>query len=202
MSFEKPEKFSDQAKEFWEENIRSYWKLPEKSLQKITEQLPEGAKVLDLGCGDGKLLKQLEESGKYYDLTGADISEKVTDVASKNVPDAKYINLDITKEDIAEKYDMIFMKFVLGCLRNKKYSSQEELCDAVLEKIGKSCDQFVLIIPVPKNGLDKSELKSIYVDAEVLQKLISRHFKKAELIDTQEGKREFNYETYLLSNSK
>jgi SAM-dependent methyltransferase len=189
-------------KEIWENNIREYWKVSEELFHKITDKIPDGAKVLDLGCGDGELLKQLEESGKDYNLTGADISEKVTDVASKNVPDAKYISLEITEEDIPEKYDAIFMKFVLGCLKNKKYSSQEKLCDAILEKIAKSCDQFVLITPVLKNGLEKSGLKSIYVDAEVLRKLIAKHFNKAELIDTQEGKREFNYETYLLSNQK
>jgi len=202
MSFEKPEKFSEQPKEFWENNIREYTKIPDELMRKITEQLPEGAKILDLGCGDGELLRQLQESGKSYNLIGADISEKVTDVARRNIHDAKYITLDITEEDIPEKYDVIFMKFVLGCLKNKKYHSQEKLCDDVLGKIEKNCEQLVLITPVPKEGVNQNEIKKIFVDKDILRKLISKHFHKSELIDVQEGRREFNYETYLLSNQK
>ena len=189
-------------KEYWEESVHEYWKLPNETLRKITEKIPEGAKVLDLGCGDGELLKQLQGRGKSYDLTGADISEKVTNVARKKVPDAKYITLDITEEDIPKKYDAIFMKFVLGCLKNERYTSQEELCNIVLEKIKKSCEQLVLITPVPKEGVDQDKIKKIFVDKDTLSKMIGKHFNKAELIDTQEGRREFDYETYLLSNSK
>jgi SAM-dependent methyltransferase len=191
-----------EQKKYWEENIHEYWKLPEETLRKITEKIPEGAKVLDLGCGDGELLKQLQESGKSYNLTGADISEKVVDVARKNIPDAKYITLDITEEDIPEKFDVIFMKFVLGCLKNEKYISQEELCNSVLEKIAESCEQLVLINPVLKEGVDQDKVKKIFVDKRILIGLMKKHFNKIVLLENDEGKREFNYETYLLSDKK
>ncbi|MEK7517621.1 MAG: class I SAM-dependent methyltransferase [Patescibacteria group bacterium] len=60
--------------------------LPSKSF--LTKYIPKGGKVLDFGCGYGRLTKLLVEYG--YDVTAVDISRPLVDQAKKLCPDAKY----------------------------------------------------------------------------------------------------------------
>jgi len=52
-----------------------------KTVQMIS--LPEKSRVLDIGYGNGYLLKLLDKSGKKYELYGIDISEDMKKKASK-----------------------------------------------------------------------------------------------------------------------
>ncbi len=65
-----------------------------KLLKKFTKYLKNG-KVLDLGCGAGVPIdKYLIKNN--YDVTGADFSDSMINLAKKNVPKAKFMKMDIT----------------------------------------------------------------------------------------------------------
>ena len=49
--------------------------------------IPSNAKVLEIGCGDGSLLKELPNQ----DVTGIDVSANQIALASKNIPHGKFI---------------------------------------------------------------------------------------------------------------
>jgi ubiquinone/menaquinone biosynthesis C-methylase UbiE len=68
--------FSATRKEIWEE------------LKFLFENLKEGEKVLDLGCGNGRWYKIFKE--KRVDYFGIDNSEKLIEIAKENFPDAKF----------------------------------------------------------------------------------------------------------------
>jgi len=68
--------FSATRKEIWEE------------LKFLFEDLKEGEKVLDLGCGNGRWYKVFKE--KKVDYFGVDNSEKLIEIAKENFPDAKF----------------------------------------------------------------------------------------------------------------
>lgn len=53
---------------------------------------PEGADVLDLGCGIGLYGSYL--SGKFKSLSGIDVSQKCVDVAKENTPEVNYMAYD------------------------------------------------------------------------------------------------------------
>ena len=59
-------------------------------LERLTQKIPAGAKVLDLGCGTGVLTKALASRG--YDTTGVDISRALWegDVFALPFPDASF----------------------------------------------------------------------------------------------------------------
>jgi alkylated DNA repair protein alkB family protein 8 len=68
--------FSATRKEIWEE------------LKFLFENLKEGDKVLDLGCGNGRWYRIFKE--KKVDYFGLDNSEKLIEIAKENFPDAKF----------------------------------------------------------------------------------------------------------------
>jgi ubiquinone/menaquinone biosynthesis C-methylase UbiE len=68
--------FAATRKEIWEE------------LKFLFEDLKEGEKVLDLGCGNGRWYKVFKE--KRVDYFGVDNSEKLIEIAKENFPDAKF----------------------------------------------------------------------------------------------------------------
>jgi tRNA (uracil-5-)-methyltransferase TRM9 len=68
--------FSATRKEIWEE------------LKFLFENLKEGDKVLDLGCGNGRWYRIFKE--KKVDYFGLDNSEKLIEIAKENFPEAKF----------------------------------------------------------------------------------------------------------------
>jgi ubiquinone/menaquinone biosynthesis C-methylase UbiE len=68
--------FSATRKEVWEE------------LRFLFENLKEGEKVLDLGCGNGRWYNLFKE--KKVDYFGIDNSEKLIEIAKENFPSAKF----------------------------------------------------------------------------------------------------------------
>ena len=66
----------------------------------LLETLPEGAEILELGCGSGvPTTRQLAEK---LAVTGVDISAKQVELAQKQVPTAKFIHSDMIKLDFPD----------------------------------------------------------------------------------------------------
>jgi SAM-dependent methyltransferase len=70
----------------------------------ISERLPAGSGVLDLGCGAGiPLTKAL--AGTFH-VTGLDISPRQIELARRCVPNAHFVNADIVTHDFTpESFD-------------------------------------------------------------------------------------------------
>ena len=70
-----------------------------------------GAKVLDLGCGNGALSKALRDRG--YVVTGLDASKELLEIARTNYPDIPFIQGDATDFSLPEPVDVVFSNAVL-----------------------------------------------------------------------------------------
>lgn len=82
-------------------------------LKPYLNNIPKNASVLDVGCGNGRLLLGLPKSIKY---TGLDQSENLIDEAKKNHPNKQFIVTDITKPQIWKhlpQFDYIYCVAVL-----------------------------------------------------------------------------------------
>ncbi len=72
-----------------------------KEIQEFVDNLPQGATVLDIGCGGGSpILKRMIAEG--YHATGIDFSTGMLEVAKRNVPQATLIHGDVTKTEFDE----------------------------------------------------------------------------------------------------
>ena len=64
-------------------------------LQRIVDLgIEKTSRLMDLGCGTGELLSQLQASG-FSDLTGLDLSAKMISVAKEKAPTASFVHADI-----------------------------------------------------------------------------------------------------------
>lgn len=98
-----------------------YSAWPEFSI--FTNFIKEGDKVLDVGCGNGRLLELLKDKKIYY--TGVDISEKLIRLAQEKYPQNNFLiadNLNLPFSD--DNFDKVFSVAVLhnipsNELRNK-----------------------------------------------------------------------------------
>ncbi|WP_405163201.1 methyltransferase domain-containing protein [Nocardia sp. NBC_01499] len=75
---------------------RAYGHLPEQhaALDWLIARLPEGARVLDIGCGTGSpTAARLAAAG--FAVTGIDVSATMVELAARQVPDGVFYQLDV-----------------------------------------------------------------------------------------------------------
>lgn len=67
--------------------------LQVKMLDKTISHIPEGARIIDLGCGDGRDTEYLKRKG--FDVVGIDLSRSMVNLARKKHPDCTFIQMDM-----------------------------------------------------------------------------------------------------------
>ena len=83
---------------------RDLFELP--WLERFAAQLPEGASVLDLGCGMGEPIgRWLIEQG--YGLTGVDSSASLIAMCRERFPDQEWIVADMRELSLGRRFDGI-----------------------------------------------------------------------------------------------
>lgn len=83
----------------------------------LIDSNPKGL-VIDLGCGNGALTKQLQDKG--YRVLGIDASKDMIKIAQANYPDIHFQVLDATTFQLEEKADVIFSNAVIHWIDGDK----------------------------------------------------------------------------------
>lgn len=97
--------------EEWHQDHQSddWW---QEGTDQFISYLKDSASVLDVGCGGGTKSKYLASKG--LKVLGIDFSENMINIASREVPDAKFLVKDINDIDsLDESFDGIFMQAIL-----------------------------------------------------------------------------------------
>jgi SAM-dependent methyltransferase len=73
------------------------WSVGDRARKRYTDlvldALPDGARVLDLGCGAGT--PTAERLAARFEVTGVDVSRRQVELARRNVPGATFIHADM-----------------------------------------------------------------------------------------------------------
>ncbi len=84
--------------------------FPWEELQLFIPYIKDNFKVLDLGCGNGRLIKILEENDCQIEYTGLDFSNKLIEQARESFPQYTFKVEDMNNIDYEENsFDMVFM---------------------------------------------------------------------------------------------
>ena len=89
-------------------NRNSYFHKSDHSYMKFL--VGENARVLELGCGTGRLLNALSPSHGV----GIDLSENMIDIAKKNYPNLEFIQGDIENPGLIESLEGVFDYIILS----------------------------------------------------------------------------------------
>ena len=82
-------------------------------LRELLERLPDGARVLELGCGRG--VPATREIAKRHQVVGVDISSSQIALARHHVPEATLVHADVMDLELPpESYDAIVSFYMFG----------------------------------------------------------------------------------------
>ncbi len=99
-------------------------------------KLNKKARILEIGCGNGRWIKRLETKG-FKDITGIDFSENLIKEAKKNT-EAKLYVMDSTKLGFKdESFDIVFIFLVLSHTDFNMFKKTLEEAARVINKNGK-----------------------------------------------------------------
>lgn len=77
----------------------------------------KGGNALDVGCGNGKLTKNLKNLG--FEVLGIDSSKEMIDLAKKEYNDISFLNESITDYKKENTYDLIFSNAVMHWIKDQ-----------------------------------------------------------------------------------
>ncbi len=87
-------------------------------ISRIDFDKPE--KIIDIGCGPGNSTQILVQRWPDSKIVGADNSPAMIEKAKKDYPYQKWILFDAEKDNIDEKYDIVFSNAALQWMSNQK----------------------------------------------------------------------------------
>lgn len=100
-----------------------------KALLDVIEALP-GAKVIDLGCGNGTLTHMLQE--QEFDVIGIDGSTQQLEEARALFPDIPFVHADAVTFEVDEPVDIILSNAMMHWVRDE---DQDEMLDHIYKAL-------------------------------------------------------------------
>jgi SAM-dependent methyltransferase len=134
--------------------------------------------LLDVGCGPGLLLIDVQNIFPNSILTGLDFSKHIISVAQKKLPKGEFYVIDITKESLSMQFDVITCSEVLEHIEDD---------DSAICNIKKMCAKY-LLISTPQGRMRRFEQKKVghvrnYSKQELISKLEKNNFKILKVIE-------------------
>lgn len=141
----------------------------EDQVDDILKQFPNTQSVLDIGCGEGQLLVQLETRG--ISTVGIDVSEIGIEEARKHVKGELIVGDFETFEFPADRtFDLIFVKFVIA------FIEKPDLFFRKIIRLLNSRGGLILLTPVMPNPDQLSPSEEVFVDLSTLDECLSQYF--------------------------
>jgi len=144
---------------------------------RFTSLLPKGASILDIGCGAGVKSRYLSDKG--FKVTGMDFSEKMIEIAKREVPNVDFVVGDIYELDSYQnKFDAVFAQAVLLHIPKERVV---EVLEKFKNKLKPNGVLYLAVKEVKVDGTDNEIIKENDYGYEY-----ERFFSYFTLIETKE----------------
>lgn len=147
----------------------SFLHFSEEQIDDILRKFPDTQSVLDIGCGEGQLMVQLESRG--MSTVGIDVSEVGIKTARESSKGQFIVGDFETFEFPTDTaFDLIFVKFVIAFI---------EKPDLFFQKVAQllsSHGGLILLTPVMPNPDRLSPVEEVFTDLSILDECFSRYF--------------------------
>jgi SAM-dependent methyltransferase len=92
-------------------------------VSRVLAELPDGASVLDLGCGGGVPVGPAVVT-RGHRFTGVDISSAQVELARANVPEAEFVQSDLTSVDLPHgAFDAVFSFYAIDHVPREEHAA-------------------------------------------------------------------------------
>ena len=134
--------------------------------------------LLDVGCGQGSFLYELQNIFPDVDFHGSDFSSSALDLASKKISNCEFNEMDITSDLLDRKFDVVICSEVLEHIENDEVAINN-LC---------TMTQKFLLVSSPQGRMRKFEERVVghvrnYAKGELVEKLISAGVEPLDVIE-------------------
>jgi SAM-dependent methyltransferase len=147
-------------------------------LQVVSDQLDklQFNSLVDIGCGDGRFLREVAKRYPKIELLGVDYSERAIQLAKALNPNLNYRVANITEEPLADLFDIATLVEVLEHIPPDQVAA---FLEAVATALG---DGGMLILTVPHVNVPVSDKHYQHFSSELLHGLLELHFREVVFI--------------------
>jgi len=153
--------------------------------------------LIDIGCGDGRFLREVNRMPKYADkrLLGIDYSSNAVDIANAMNPDIEYRALNILEDDIGETFDVATLIEVL------EHIDPAELPKFVDEVTRLITGGGTMVLTVPHENKSLNEKHYQHFSRDDLAELLEERFQSVQYIPFDEDSKLLTVVHLLLGGS-
>lgn len=114
-------------------------------LDKITNYIlencdfKEGSSILEVGCGDGKILEGIRKKRSDLKISGLDISSNQIDKARLLLPEVEFYEGNFLETNINKEFDTVFSFSTFQYIKKKDVYRFNEKCLELLSPYGRAC---------------------------------------------------------------
>jgi len=174
---------------------KNYVSAIEFILKKIKEDVSSVTSIFDVGCGDGRLTKELSFELPEINVLGIDYSDKAIALAKAMNSDIEFYQLDIINNNFKMKCDLVTLIEVFEHV-------PLESCDSFIKAIAKLLNTNGQIhLTVPHVNVPVSYKHFQHFDLDLLKKYFEKYFDIEEVQYIQRNSFFLKIMTKLFSNN-
>lgn len=132
--------------------------------------------LIDIGCGDGRFLREVRRLYKKTDLLGVDYSKRAIDIAKAMNPHIHYEKINILEDKLENKYDIATAIEVL------EHIPPDDLPQFIKGISNLVNENGYFILTVPHKNKPVSDKHYQHFSSEKLRQLLSPYFGNLEFI--------------------